>query len=110
MFRGHQALHDDLRRGWHVKSVLAVENQRQLARAYEEAVPLHHPVFGQLTLVVDPRIYEEMRRKHGMDCWRDPAFRRRMAQLNPEMNIRSKSKGTTLMVNGLRPGSAGACT
>ena len=102
MSKGRQMLHDDLRRGWHVKSVIAVHNQARLAKAFEEAVPLHHPVLGQLTLVVDPVIYEEMRREHGRDCWRDPDFRRRMAKLNPEMNVRSKSKNTTIRVDGLR--------
>lgn len=105
---GRQALHDDLRRGWHVKQAVGVFNQQRLAQAFEQAGPLHHPVFGQLTLVVDPVVYETMRHEHGEQCWRDPAFRRAFAKANPEANIRSKSGKTSLLVNGLR--SAGVRT
>lgn len=100
--RGHADLHDDLRRGWHVKSVLAVHRQERIAQAFQQAGPLHHEALGQLTMVVDPVIYEEMRREHGVDCWRDPDFRRRFAQLNPACRIRSKSRQTTLLMPGLR--------
>ncbi|HEV8383758.1 MAG TPA: hypothetical protein VGQ11_02720 [Candidatus Acidoferrales bacterium] len=108
MSKGRQQLHDDLRRGWHVKSVIAIHSQARIKKAFDEAVPLHHPVFGQLTLVVDPVIYEEMRREHGEDCWRDPDFRRLMAKKNPEMDIRSKTKGTTVRIDGLRGPSRAA--
>lgn len=106
---GRQALHDDLRRGWHVKQAIGARNQVRLKRCFDAAGPLHHPVFGQLTLVVDPVVYETMRQEHGEQCWRDPAFRRAFARANPEANIRSKSGKTTLLVNGHR-GSAGVCT
>lgn len=95
--KGRADLHDDLRRGWHVKSVLAVHRQARIAAAFQEARPLHHPVFGQLTMVVDPVIYEEMRREHGETCWRDPDFRKRFAALNPECRIRSTSGKTTVL-------------
>jgi hypothetical protein len=95
--RGHAALHEDLRRGWHVKSVLAVHRQARIAAAYQQAVPLHHAALGQLTMVVDPVIYEEMRREHGVDCWRDKDFRKRFASMNPECRIRSQSAKTTIL-------------
>lgn len=100
--RGFADLHDDLRRGWHVKSVLAVHRQARIAQAFQEAGPLHHEALGQLTMVVDPVIYEEMRREHGADCWRDKEFRDRFAKLNPECRIRSRSRHTRLAVNGLK--------
>ena len=74
----HQALHDDLRRGWHAKTVVAHENQLRMAKLMTELGPRHHPVLGQLTLVVDCRLYEEAKRLHGADCWRDPEFRRQL--------------------------------
>lgn len=118
LFKGLSALHDDLRRGWHAKSVLAVHRQARIAKAFQDARPLHHETLGQLTMVVDPVIFEEMRREHGADCWRDAEFRRRFAAMNPECRIRSKSKHTRVAVNGMRKSergnrngrSAGACT
>lgn len=95
--RSHAALHDDLRRGWHVKSVLAVHNQARIAAAFQDARPLHHETLGQLTMVVDPIIFEEMRREHGAEVWGDPDFRRRFASLNPECRIRSTSGKTTIL-------------
>lgn len=100
---GRQALHDDLRRGWHVKHALAVWQQGLMAKAFQDAGPQHSEPFGQLTMVVDPVLYEAMRHEHGADCWRDPDFRRAFAKRNPECNIRSKSRHTTLRVDGLRP-------
>lgn len=95
--RSRAALHDDLRRGWHVKSVLAVHRQARIAHAFQQAGPRHHESLGQLTMVVDPIIYEEMRREHGEEVWRDPDFRRRFASLNPECRIRSTSSSTTIL-------------
>ena len=98
----HQALHDDLRRGWHAKTLMALSEQTRIAATFEELRPVHNEVLGQLTLVVDAHIYYEMRRREGADCWKDPAFRKRFAQDNPAANIRSKSRKTMLSVNGLR--------
>lgn len=93
----HKALHDDLRRGWHAKAVVAHERQLRMAKLMTELVPRHHPVFGQLTLVVDPVLYEEAKRLHGPECWRDPEFRRQVARDNPQMGMRSTS-GKTVIV------------
>jgi hypothetical protein len=103
----HQALHDDLRRGWHAKTVCALATQARIAGVFGDLRPVHNEALGQLTLVVDPHIYYEMRRLEGPECWRDPAFRRRFAQDNPAANIRSKSRKIAVPVNGLR---AGVCT
>lgn len=94
---GHAALHDDLRRGHHVKAVLAVHRQARIAKAFGEAGPRHHAVFGQLTMVVDPLVYEEMRREHGAEIWQDADFRKRFLSLNPEARIRSTSGKTTIL-------------
>lgn len=96
----HAAFHDDLRRGWHAKAMLAAHRQIQHAQLMQQLVPLHNEVLGQLTLVVDPVLYEEAKRLHGPECWRDKEFRRQIARDNPQMNIRSKSRRTTVVVNG----------
>lgn len=93
----HAALHDDLRRGWHAKAMLGAERQMRTAKLMTELGPRHHPVLGQLTLVVDPVLYEEAKRLHGADCWRDPEFRRQVGRDNPEMRVRSTSGKTTIV-------------
>lgn len=95
--REHAALHDDLRRGWHAKATLAAESQLRMAKLYQDLGPKHHPVFGQLTLVVDPVLYEEAKRLHGKDCWKDPDFRKSVARDNRQMAIRSRSGKTTIL-------------
>lgn len=104
-----KTLHDDLRRGWYAKSTIAGVRQAQLAKAFTAADPVHHEGLGQLIGVVEPWIYEEIRRQHGRDCWRDRTFRREFFAANPECAVRSRSRKTTFRVNGLRK-SADACT
>lgn len=106
-------LHDDLRRGWHAKAVIAGVQQQRIAAAFAQAGPLHNEALGQLIGVVEPWIYEEMRRRHGEDCWRDQEFRRRFFRENPEAGIRSRSRKTMVRVDGRKGShrdSAGART
>lgn len=100
-------LHDDLRRGWHAKAVMAGVNQARMAAAFRQLDPVHNEALGQLVGVVDPWIYEEMRRRHGERCWRDPEFRKKFFALNPEAAIRSRSRKTALRVDGLRGAGVG---
>ena len=99
----HQALHNDLRRGWHAKTVMALAAQDKIAKVFQDLGPRHNETLGQLTMVVDPHIYYEMRRIYGRDCWKDKGFRRRFAKDNPSANIRSRSSRIQVGVNGLRP-------
>lgn len=99
---GARALHEDLHRGWHAKHVLAVHRQARVAKAFEELGPLHHEVLGELTLVVDPVIYEEMCREYGRECWRDRGFRREFAVDNPECAVRSRARRATFQMGDLR--------
>ncbi len=105
---GRQSLHDDLRRGWHVKHALAVMRQDRIKTAFEEAGPQHSEPFGQLTMVVDPVLYEAMRHEHGAECWRDPDFRKAFERHNPQCSIRSRSRRMALRVDGLRSREQGA--
>lgn len=93
-------LHDDLRRGWHAKAVIAGVQQEKIATAFRQADPVHNEALGQLVGVVEPWIYEEMRRRHGERCWRDPDFRRAFFKVNPQAAIRSRSAKITLLMPG----------
>lgn len=95
-------LHDDLRRGWHAKAVIAGVRQTQIATAFRQADPIHNEALGQLIGVVEPWIYEEMRRLHGERCWRDPEFKRMFFKMNPQAAIRSRSAKVSLRVQGLK--------
>lgn len=79
--------------------MLALSTQARLAATFGELGPQHNEVLGQLTMVVDKALYQEMRRQYGDDCWKDKSFRRRFAADNPAANIRSKSRKTTVMVH-----------
>ena len=101
--RAHADFHDDLRRGWHAQAVIAGVHQEKMKAAFEQARPLHNEALGQLSLVVDPWLYEEMRRQHGDDCWKDKGFRDQFARENPSADVRSRSRHTTILHPGLSP-------
>lgn len=99
---GARAFADDLVRGWRVKSVLACLAQEQMAKVFQDARPLHHPVLGQLTMVVAPESYRMMRQLYGEGCWRDPEFRQWFKRRSPDCRMESKSGHTRVAVDGFR--------
>lgn len=107
--RGAADLQEDLRRGWRVKSVLAFLRQDRIAKAFQDLRPLHHEALGQLTMVVDPVVYEFMRQEHGEDCWRDPAFRAWFRKRSPDCRVDCRSRHSRFAVKGFAA-SAGVRT
>lgn len=68
----------------------AQERQREIAKMSQNQRSVEG--LGRPAMVVDPVIYREWVAKEGKEVWKDPKFRKRMAQEHPEMV--SKSGGT----------------
>lgn len=99
---GARAFADDILRGWRVKSVFACMEQDAAAKVWQDLRPLHHPVLGQLDMVVMPGAWKMQRQLHGEGCWRDPDFRAWFKRCSPDCRIQSRSAHVRVAVDGWR--------
>jgi hypothetical protein len=98
-----KALLDDLVRGHHVRVALGMEEQVRIKREMDRAdVVFARGGLGERKMCVSTKLYWEMVRQYGQDCWRDGGFRKDMGRHHPEMLVKARSRKVMVQVQGRR--------
>jgi len=99
-------LKQELIRGELAAEALGLAGQRAIARDTERR-PYHHvDGLGECKMRIHPDLYWRMVALYGPRCWHDPAFRESVLKKNPEARVKSRSRKTSLRVDGLKQSTA----
>jgi len=69
----------------------AEQRQRELARDNQSRRSIDG--IGRATMEVDNKVYQEWVRKEGKEIWKDPGFRKYIADKNPDLKVKSGGTG-----------------
>ena len=69
----------------------AEQRQRELARDNQSRRSIDG--IGRATMEVDNKVYQEWVRKEGKEIWKDPSFRKYIADKNPDLKVKSGGTG-----------------
>lgn len=86
-----------------VRAALALAAQQRLAQANSRLDHVHCDGLGEKVASIHVDLFHMLGLKYGYETVRDPDFLKRLLRDNPECRVQSRSRNTTLLVQGLRP-------